>query len=80
MNFTDAIKNAMDKTGVKKAEIARSTGYSYQHIHDLLAGERRWNEDSINKVCAALGLKIYISENAGPFEVTKNREEETANA
>ncbi|KHF33418.1 hypothetical protein CM49_04366 [Paenibacillus sp. P1XP2] len=76
MNFTEAIKIAMDKTGVKKADIARSTGYSYQHISDLLAGERRWNEDSINKVCDALGLKIYITENAGPFEIRESEGEE----
>ncbi|SMF88094.1 Cro/C1-type HTH DNA-binding domain-containing protein [Paenibacillus uliginis N3/975] len=61
MDFSKAVKVVMEKTGMRKAEIARATGYSYQHIHDLLAGERRWNEDSINKVCDALGITISIS-------------------
>jgi len=60
MNFTEAVKVAMQKTGMKRPDIARATGYSYQHISDLLAGERRWNEESIDKVCAALGIEIEI--------------------
>lgn len=61
MNFSEAVKVAMSKTGIKRAELAKATGYSYQYILDLLAGERRWNEDSINKVCDALGIEIQIT-------------------
>ncbi|MDO3681970.1 helix-turn-helix transcriptional regulator [Paenibacillus ehimensis] len=50
----------MKEMDLRTSDIARTTGYSYQHIYDLLSGERRWNEDSINKVCAALGIKIEI--------------------
>lgn len=60
MKFSEAVKTALIKTGMKRADLARKTGYSYQHIHDLLSGDRRWNEDSINKVCDALDLKIEI--------------------
>lgn len=61
MDFSKAVKVVMDSKGIKKSEVARATGYSYQHIHDLLSGERRWNEDSINKVCDVLGITINIS-------------------
>lgn len=60
MNFTEAVLIALEKLNMKKSDLARATGYSYQHIYDLLSGERRWNEESINKVCAALGFKIEI--------------------
>lgn len=60
MNFSAAVKQAMDKLNLKRSDIAKATGYSYQYIHDLLSGERRWNEDSINKVCSALGIGIEI--------------------
>lgn len=58
MNFSEAIIVVMSKTGIKEEEIARTTGYSLQYIRELLAGERRWNEDSLNQVCGALGIKI----------------------
>jgi len=61
MNFTESVKAAMEIHGITKKDLARETKYSYQYIYDLLAGERRWNEDSINKVCGALGIKIEIT-------------------
>ncbi|MGF9907926.1 helix-turn-helix domain-containing protein [Brevibacillus porteri] len=60
MNFTKAVLNALEKTNMKKTELARATGYSNQYIYDLLSGKRRWNEESINKVCSALGFEIVI--------------------
>ncbi|MDR4997863.1 helix-turn-helix domain-containing protein [Brevibacillus parabrevis] len=65
MNFTKAVLTALEKTNMKKSELARATGYSNQYIYDLLSGKRRWNEESINKVCGALGFKIEIEEDEG---------------
>lgn len=62
MNFTKAVLTALEKTNMKKSELALATGYSNQYIYDLLSGKRRWNEESINKVCEALGFKIEIKE------------------
>ncbi|WP_440421678.1 helix-turn-helix domain-containing protein [Paenibacillus sp. SAFN-054] len=45
---------------VNKQQLADSTGYSYQHIYDLLNGKRRWNEDSLEKVLNALGLELNV--------------------
>lgn len=58
MNFSGVVKNTMNDKGIRNAELARMTGYSSQYISDLLSGERRWNEDTIKKVCSALGLEI----------------------
>jgi len=62
MNFSDAVKVAMHRSGVTKQELSESTGYSYQHIYDLLAGKRRWNEESLQKVCDSLGFQVTVNE------------------
>ncbi|MDU5946765.1 MAG: helix-turn-helix transcriptional regulator [Paenibacillus macerans] len=61
MNFTAAVKEAMDAKGMSRADLARATGRSYQYISDLLKGERRWHEQIINEVCEALEIKIEIT-------------------
>ncbi|OPG98401.1 hypothetical protein B2I21_08610 [Chryseobacterium mucoviscidosis] len=61
MNFSDSLKLVMRRTGVTKQELARSTGYSQQHIYDLLNRKRRWNEESLNKVCSVLDIDIQIA-------------------
>ena len=54
----------MKQQDINYAELARKTGYSAQYISDLILGERRWNEDTINKVCAVLDITIKY-ENIG---------------
>lgn len=60
MIFTNEVKAEMEKKHITKSDLARATGYSYQHIYDLLAGQRRWNEVSMEKVCKALELEIKV--------------------
>lgn len=54
----ETVKAAMKSKEVTKSDLAKMIGCSYQHIHDLLSGRRRWNEDSIERVCSALGINI----------------------
>ncbi|MGG4035032.1 helix-turn-helix transcriptional regulator [Paenibacillus cisolokensis] len=68
MNFSEAVKLAMDAHNMSKADLARATKYSYQYISDLLVGKRRWHEVVINKVCEALGIKIEIIFEVGEGE------------
>lgn len=65
MNFSRAMNQTINKLGLRKSDVAKATGYSHQHISDLLSGERRWNEDSINRVCEALGISIQINTQGG---------------
>ncbi|WP_337970127.1 helix-turn-helix domain-containing protein [Virgibacillus salexigens] len=58
MNFSDEVKKLLDQRTMRYVDLARLTGYSAQHISDLIAGRRRWNEDAINKVCLVLDIKI----------------------
>lgn len=58
MNFSETVKEIMKHKELRNVELARLTGYSPQYISDLISGERRWNEDTINKVCVALNIEI----------------------
>ncbi|MEC0239446.1 helix-turn-helix transcriptional regulator [Paenibacillus dokdonensis] len=77
MNFTEAVKVAMDTKGMTRADIARATGRSYQYISDLLKGERRWHEAIINEVCEALDIQVNFSISDEP---TETGEDEAAHA
>jgi transcriptional regulator with XRE-family HTH domain len=58
LNFSEVVKQAIHAKGIKSKELAVMTGYSAAYISDLLSGDRRWNEDTIEKVCLALGVEI----------------------
>jgi transcriptional regulator with XRE-family HTH domain len=77
MNFTSVVKERLKETGMKRSVLARATGYSAQHIYDLLSGERRWNEESINKVCEVLGLKVEVvaEEKDGDLNVVRQEDQ-----
>jgi ribosome-binding protein aMBF1 (putative translation factor) len=70
MNFSEAVKVAMDKIGMTKADLAREMSCSDSHVGDLLKGDRRWNEDTISKACEALGIQVT-------FEQRKEVEDES---
>jgi transcriptional regulator with XRE-family HTH domain len=60
MNFSEVIKNILKSRDLRISDLARMTGYTPQYMYDLLAGNRRWNETTINKTCEALGIEILI--------------------
>ena len=66
MNFGSAVKKRMAELGVKVPELARETGYTTRYIYELLSGEARWNETTINKACKALDMTIEVK----PLEPT----------
>ena len=44
---------------ITQAELARKMGCARSQLNNLLSGERRWNEDWIDKFCEALGITLY---------------------
>jgi len=44
---------------ITQAELARKMGCARSQLHNLLSGERRWNEDWIDRFCEALGITLY---------------------
>jgi transcriptional regulator with XRE-family HTH domain len=60
MNFSQTIKNILKSRDLTASDLARMTGYTPQYMHDLLAGNRRWNETTLSKACEALGIEILI--------------------
>lgn len=60
MSFSINVKHALVDANMNPSELARATGYSIMYMHNLLNGKRRWNEESMQKVCDVLGLEIKI--------------------
>jgi transcriptional regulator with XRE-family HTH domain len=58
MDFSLIVKEKLAQKNLKITEFARLSGISYPYLFDLLRGRRRWNEDTIEKACAALGIEI----------------------
>lgn len=61
MGFSEKVKVVLAEKEMNPSELARQIGYSPQYVHDLLKGEKRWNEETISKVCNALDLEITVS-------------------
>jgi plasmid maintenance system antidote protein VapI len=73
MNFTQTVKQRMVEQNIKACTLARKTGYCPQYISELLGGEKRWNETTIDKVCEVLGLKVEFVINDDSIEEVKNK-------
>jgi transcriptional regulator with XRE-family HTH domain len=64
-SVTDQLRERVRETGQTMTEIARRSGVSLSQVSRFMRGERDLTGDSINKLCAALGLKL-AEEGAGP--------------
>lgn len=60
MNLSEDISKEMDKRGMSPSDLSRMIGYSPQYVIDILKGNRRWNETTLNKTCSALGLELKV--------------------
>jgi hypothetical protein len=58
MGFSKEVTTVLDQQHISVANFATRMGFSIQHTYGLLRNSKRWNEDSINKACKILGLKI----------------------
>jgi transcriptional regulator with XRE-family HTH domain len=63
---TDQIREQVKNSGQTMTEIARRSGVSLSQVSRFMRGERDLTGDSINKLCAALGLRLAEEEGAGP--------------
>lgn len=59
-SINNIIKHALVDNDMNTSDLARKTGYSVMYMSNLLNGKRRWNEESMQKVCDVLELEIKI--------------------
>ncbi|MGF7046340.1 plasmid maintenance system antidote protein VapI [Paenibacillus sp. DS2015] len=59
--MSDTIKKVLKEKNLNPSDLARMIGYTPQYVHNLLDGNRRWNETTIDKACTALGLGIEFT-------------------
>lgn len=60
MKFSEVVKKALQDKGLDVKDLAAETGISITYLYELLRGEKRWNEQSISKVCEALVISIHF--------------------
>ena len=58
LNFSQKVKERLEKLNQTPSGLAREMGYSPQYVLDLLAGHRRWNETTMGKACEVLGIRV----------------------
>jgi hypothetical protein len=66
-NFSEVVKNELKKQGKSVATFAEEMGFSLQYTYNLInrKGDKRWNEDSIQKACEVLDIAIqFVSKSA----------------
>lgn len=64
--FSEIVKESMAIKNLKNVDLAKLVGHSPQYISELISGKRRWNEDSMSKVCSALNIRVnYETEKEG---------------
>ncbi|ETT32167.1 helix-turn-helix transcriptional regulator [Paenibacillus sp. FSL R5-808] len=60
MCISESIRKTLTKKKLSPSDLARMTGYTPQYMHNLLDGNRRWNETTIQKTCDALDLELKL--------------------
>jgi len=56
--FRAYIQAAFKRSGLREREVSRRMGISPSYLNGLMSGERRWNEDTTEKFCKALGINL----------------------
>ena len=64
INFRKAILNEMSKKGMSRAELARQTGYSKNHISSILNDDSSMRKDinsirALIKIAKALDISVW---------------------
>jgi len=62
MNFRHFVKKILTERKLKIVDLSRLSGISYPYCAELIKGRKRWNEDTINKTCKALGIEIEFKD------------------
>ncbi len=58
--YAQELFEKLEQSGeITQAELALRMGCARSQLSHLLSGRRRWNEDSIDRFCEALGITLY---------------------
>lgn len=66
-NFSEVIKRELKLQDMSVGVFAEKMHFSLQYTYNLInrKGDKRWNEDSVQKACEVLGIEIkFISKSA----------------
>lgn len=59
-NFSEVIRNELMRQKMSVATFAKKMEFSIQYTYNLInrKGDKRWNEDSMQRACEVLGIEI----------------------
>ncbi|SDD88261.1 helix-turn-helix domain-containing protein [Sporomusa acidovorans] len=62
-DFSEIVKKELKLQGISIQDFAGKLGFSLQYTYNLInrKGNKRWNEDSIQKACEVLRLEIKFA-------------------
>ncbi len=55
--LTEGMRGWAERQGIKPADFARKTGYSYQHAYQLLRGNAEVMDETLGRVARCYGLE-----------------------
>lgn len=61
MEFKKVVDSKLSELEMPRKELSKLMGISYCYLTSLLLGNKRWNEELINKACQALNIKIEFN-------------------
>lgn len=61
-NFSEVVKSELTRQEKSVAEFASEMGFSLQYTYNLInrKGDKRWNEDSIQRACEILKIEVQF--------------------
>lgn len=67
LDATEALVEAMQRSGISRAELARAAGVSDRYLRDVLAHKRKLSINRFGRLAAALGESARIEiDSMGP--------------
>ncbi|MFC4077185.1 helix-turn-helix domain-containing protein [Salinithrix halophila] len=55
--LSQLVRRRMKDNNITFQMLAERTGYSASYLNNIVCGHRRWNIDTMQKVCSALEIK-----------------------
>jgi hypothetical protein len=66
--LTDGLRKWAEKNGIRPADFAKVTGFSYQHAHNVLRGMTEATDETLGRVARCYGADA-VAEIIGPSQV-----------
>lgn len=71
--LTDSLRRWAERNGIRPADFARATGFSYQHAFNVLKGTSEATDETLGRVARCYGADA-VAEIVGPPQIQNSTE------